>query len=109
METGATLWRHQQRAGVMSLAATGGGLVFGGDVAGAFRAFDADTGEVLWETSLGAPVSGFPVTYAVGGRQYVAVTTGPSLTAMAARRVTPELPQDESGANVFVFALPAGR
>jgi alcohol dehydrogenase (cytochrome c) len=105
-ETGKTLWKHEQRAGVMAMVATGGGLVFGGDVAGRFKAYDDETGEVLWETDLGSPVSGFPITFAAGGKQYVAVTTGPSLVAMAARRMTPELPADDSGANVFVFSLP---
>jgi outer membrane protein assembly factor BamB len=105
-EKGTTLWKHEQRSGVMSLAATGGGLVFGGDVSGAFKAYDDTTGKVLWETNLGSPVSGYPVTFAVGGKQYVAVTTGPSLVAAAARRVTPELPADSGGAQVFVFALP---
>ena len=105
-ETGATRWKHEQRTGVMSMAATGGGLVFGGDVAGNFKAFDDANGEVLWETNLGSPVSGFPVTFAVDGKQYVAVTTGASLVAMAARRVTPELPADAGSAEIFVFALP---
>ena len=59
-EKGTTVWKHEQRVGVMSLAATGGGLVFGGDVAGNFRALDDTTGEVLWETNIGAPVSGYP-------------------------------------------------
>ena len=36
-ETGKTLWKHEQRAGVMSLVATGGGLVFGGDADGRSR------------------------------------------------------------------------
>jgi alcohol dehydrogenase (cytochrome c) len=105
-ETGKTAWRYEQRAGVMSLVATGGGLVFGGDVAGRFKAYDAATGAVLWETELGAPVSGYPISFAVDGRQYVAVTTGPSLVAAAARRMTPELPADASTASVYVFALP---
>jgi alcohol dehydrogenase (cytochrome c) len=104
-ETGKTAWKHEQRAGVMSLVATGGGLVFGGDVAGRFKAYDDETGQVLWETDLGSPVSGYPISFAVDGRQYVAVTTGPSLVAMAARRMTPELPADSGGARVFVFAL----
>jgi alcohol dehydrogenase (cytochrome c) len=105
-EKGTTLWKHDQRVGAMSLAATGGGLVFGGDVAGNFRAFDDETGEVLWETNVGSPVSGYPVSFAVDGKQYVAVTTGPSLVAMAARRLTPELPNDAAAGQVFVFALP---
>ena len=89
----------------MSLAATGGGLVFGGDVNGRFRALDDKTGKVLWETNLGSPVSGFPVTFAVGGKQYVAVTTGASLVANSSGRLTPEL-RPANTANVFVFALP---
>ena len=75
-ETGETAWTYEQRAATMSLVATGGGLVFGGDVNGRFRAFDHETGDVLWEVNLGSPVSGFPITYAVDGRRYVAVSTG---------------------------------
>ena len=60
----------------MSLVATGGGLVFGGDVNGRFRALDHETGDVLWEINLGSAVTGFPITYAVDGQQFVAVSTG---------------------------------
>jgi alcohol dehydrogenase (cytochrome c) len=105
-EKGTTVWKHEQRVGVMSLAATGGGLVFGGDVAGNFRALDDTTGEVLWETNIGAPVSGYPVSFAVDGKQYVAVTTGQSLVAGASRRVTPELTGESPPAQIVVFALP---
>ncbi len=75
-ETGERVWNYQQRAATMALAATGGGLVFGGDVNGRFRAFDDRTGDILWEINLGSPVSGFPITYAVDGRQYVAISVG---------------------------------
>jgi alcohol dehydrogenase (cytochrome c) len=105
-EKGTTVWKHEQRVGVLSLAATGGGLVFGGDVAGTFHALDDATGKVLWETNLGAPVSGYPVSFAVDGKQYVAVTTGGSLVAGAARRVTPELTGEPTPSQVYVFALP---
>ena len=105
-ENGTTVFKHEQRVGVMSLVTTGGGLVFGGDVAGNFHALDDTTGEVLWETNIGAPVSGYPVSFAVGGKQYVAVTTGQSLVAGAARRVTPELTGQSPPAQVVVFALP---
>ena len=44
------------------------GSMFGGDVNGRFRAFDEETGEVLWEINLGSAVTGFPITYAVDGR-----------------------------------------
>ena len=68
--------------------ATAGGLVFGGDANGRFRAFDERSGKGLgnyW----GAPVSGYPMTFAVDGKQYVAVATGPSGVANATLRVTP--------------------
>ena len=100
-ETGATVWKHEQRSATMSLAATGGGLIFGGDVNGRFRAFDHETGEILWEINLGSPVSGFPITYAVDGRQYVAVSTGYGRFL----ELTPEL-RPSFGNNLFVFALP---
>ena len=60
----------------MSLVATGGGLVFGGDANGRFRAFDHESGEVLWEINLGSSVSGYPISFSVDGKQYVAVNTG---------------------------------
>ncbi len=100
-ETGETAWVHEQRAATMSLVTTGGGLVFGGDVNGRFRAFDQETGEVLWEVNLGSSVSGFPITYAVDGRQYVAVSTGTQRFV----NLTPELSPSQ-GNNLFVFGLP---
>ena len=104
-ETGETLWRHDQRAATTSLAATGGGLVFGGDANGRFRAHDHETGAVLWEINIGSPVTGFPITYAVGGRQYVAASTGNTGTTNAQIRLTPEL-RPSAGNTLFVFALP---
>jgi alcohol dehydrogenase (cytochrome c) len=104
-ETGKTLWTYEQRAGMLSLVATGGGLVLGGDANGRFRAFDDRTGKVLWEVNLGSPVSGYPITFAVDGKQYVAVATGTSGEASSTLRVTPELKPGNS-AQVFVFALP---
>jgi len=105
VETGQAVWKHEQRAGTLSVMTSGGGLVFGGDDNGRFRALDDKTGKVLWEVNLGSPVSGFPITYAVDGKQYVAVTTGASLVANTALRLTPEL-KPGNAANVFVFALP---
>ncbi len=104
-ETGATEWLYEQRAATMSLVATGGGLVFGGDVNGRFRAFDDETGAVLWEINLGSAVTGFPITYAVDGRQYVAVSTGTAGTASGFIRLTPEI-SPSAGNTLFVFALP---
>ena len=100
VETGKTSWLHEQRAATHSLVTTGGGLVFGGDGNGRFRAFDQETGEVLWEINLGSPVTGFPITYAVDGRQYVVASTGTRTEGL-----TPEL-RPSAGNNLFVFALP---
>jgi alcohol dehydrogenase (cytochrome c) len=104
-ETGQTTWLHEQRAGTTSLVATGGGLVFGGDVNGRVRAFDQETGDVLWEINLGSAVTGFPISYAVDGRQYVAFSTGTAANAGINLRMTPEL-RPSTGNNLFVFALP---
>jgi PQQ-dependent dehydrogenase (methanol/ethanol family) len=105
VETGVTTWKFEQRAGTTSLIATGGGLLFGGDVSGRFRAFDQTSGKVLWETNLGSAVTGFPVTYSVGGKQYIAVSTGSSLQTGGTARLAPELRPSNSN-QLFVFALP---
>ena len=102
-ETGVTSWLYEQRAATMSLVTTGGGLVFGGDANGRFRAFDQQTGEILWEINLGSPVAGYPISFAVDGMQYVAVSTGTG--AGINLRMTPEL-RPSRGNNLFVFALP---
>ena len=104
-ETGEIAWKYEQRAATTSLVATGGGLVFGGDGNGRFRALDQETGEVLWEINLGSSVTGFPITYAVDGTQYVAVSTGTASTVMGHMQLTPEL-KPSTGNNLFVFALP---
>ena len=104
-ETGRTVWKHEQRAGMLSLVATGGGVIFGGDANGRFKAFDERNGRVLWETNLGSPVSGYPVTFSVDGKQYVAVATGTSGEASATLRLTPEL-RPSTTSQVVVFALP---
>ena len=104
-ETGEIRWKYEQRAATTSLVATGGGLVFGGDVNGRFRALDHETGEVLWEVNLGSPVTGFPITFAVDGRQYVAASTGSSISSTVHLGLTPEL-RPSSGNTLFVFALP---
>ena len=104
-ETGVTAWRYDQRAATTSLVATGGGLVFGGDANGRFRAFDHETGEVLWEINLGSPLTGFPITFEVAGRQYVAASTGVGGNPLAFLALTPEI-RPSFGNNLFVFSLP---
>ncbi|HEV8414266.1 MAG TPA: PQQ-binding-like beta-propeller repeat protein [Bryobacteraceae bacterium] len=104
-ETGKTLWKYEQRAGMMSLVATGGGLIFGGDTNGRFRAFDQDTGKVLWEVNLGSPVTGYPITFSAGGKQYVAASVGNSLVSSGLNRLAPDL-HPSNASNIFVFSLP---
>ena len=105
VDKGTTAWKYEQRAGVTSLVATGGGLLFGGDVGGHFRAIDQMSGKVLWDVNLGSAVTGYPITYAVNGRQYIAVSTGTSLATSGTSRLTPEL-RPSAGNTLFVFALP---
>jgi alcohol dehydrogenase (cytochrome c) len=105
VETGKTAWKYEQRAATMSLVATGGRLLFGGDANGRFRAIDQETGSVLWEVNLGSAVTGYPITYAVGGRQFVAVSTGGSLATGGLNGLTPEIRPGSSN-TLFVFALP---
>ena len=105
VETGKLLWKFQQRAITYSLVATGGGLIFGGDSNGRFRALDQDTGKVLWEVNLGSPVSGFPITFSVNGKQYVAASTGGALGGARSNVLAPELKPSTNSA-LYVFALP---
>jgi alcohol dehydrogenase (cytochrome c) len=89
-----------------AVLATGGGLIFHGDMSRRFRAFDARTGRRLWETILGGNVSVSTITYAVGGKQYVAVMTGENLKVSELLGVVPELRLPRGHNAIYVFALP---
>lgn len=105
--TGRTLWSHQQRAPIYgSLLATGGNLVFSGDVVRRFRAHHSETGEILWETILNGPVSARPMTYRVNGRQYLAIGSGGQTQGTSFLQLTPELNTPSGSNTLFVFALP---
>ena len=90
---------------VSSLLATAGGLVFAGEPSGYVDAFDARTGTVLWRFQAGSGLHGNPVSYSVGGRQYLAVPTGWGgwLEGFA-----PEMYGASRGSALVVFALPEG-
>jgi len=62
---------------------TGSDVLFTGGREGYFYALDARTGAQLWRASVGGQVTGAPVTYRVGARQYVAVAAGSALFAFA--------------------------
>ena len=105
VETGETLWQVRQRAGFHgSVLSTGGGLVFVTDDSRKFRAFDAETGDVLWETVLNSTAGGYPVTYMVDGVQYIAIPAG-GAGSTSTRNLTPEFQQNPGGNMLFVFAL----
>jgi PQQ-dependent dehydrogenase (methanol/ethanol family) len=103
--TGKLQWKYEQRAAILSLLTTGGGLLFGGDVAGRFRAFDQRTGAVLWEINLGSQVTGFPIAYSVRGRQYLAISVGRAVATSAYALLTPEIRVSNNN-SLFIFALP---
>jgi len=75
--TGEVRWRyHSPDAVVGAVTATAGNLVFGGELTGDFMAMDATNGEVLYRFNTGGPIGGGIVSYAVDGKQYVAVASG---------------------------------
>jgi len=76
--TGKKAWQHNFRWQLMAtVLATGGDLVFvGGTNDRMFRAFDAKTGDLLWEQKTNSGVTGAPVAYEVDGTEYIAVQSG---------------------------------
>jgi alcohol dehydrogenase (cytochrome c) len=75
-------WKHPSPtwSGVLS---TAGGLVFTGDAEGNFIALEAASGKVLWHFQCGASVYSSPMSFAVEGKQYVAVAAGSALFTFA--------------------------
>lgn len=95
-------WRAEEPI-VTSMLATGGDLVFTGDPLGRVLALHARTGEVLWEFQTGSGIHSNPITYSVGGKQYVAVPSGWGgwLEGFA-----PESYGSPRATALYVFALP---
>jgi len=101
-------WTHRQRLPMASsLLATAGGVVFISDLGRSFSAFDQASGAVLWKTQLPAAAESTPVSYSVGGRQYIAVVSGEgSHLGTYSRGLVPELSKPNTEISLVVFALP---
>ena len=105
ISTGREAWRYTQRAPNMgSTLATAGNVVFFGDLNRRLWAFDAETGTVLWHTILGSQITGYPVSYAVGGRQYLTVPVGGVDNRLAT--YAPELDAPRGSNMLVTFTLP---
>jgi alcohol dehydrogenase (cytochrome c) len=85
-QTGERKWEFKMadvtEAGILTTASD---LLFSGGREGYFYTLDARTGALLWRASLGADVVSGPMTYSVGGKQYVAVNAGNCLFTFALR------------------------
>jgi alcohol dehydrogenase (cytochrome c) len=85
-QTGEPKWKFYHfdvtEAGILTTASD---LLFTGGREGYFQALDAKSGKLLWRASLGGQIVMAPVTYQVGGRQYVSVVSGNTLVTFALR------------------------
>ena len=109
VDTMKEVWSYQQRAsfhtGTMS---TAGNLVFVGDLDRRFKAFDVTNGDIVWETRLGTSVQGHPISFAIDGKQYIAVTAalGGTSPRSVPGVILTEIKYPDWGNAVYVFSLP---
>ena len=101
-------WSFRTRAPQTgAVLATAGGVIFSGAWDRYVRAFDDQTGKLLWQVRTSNAVNAYPITYAVNGKQYVAVAVGNGASlATALATLTPEIRNPDLGSALWVFALP---
>ena len=76
-ETGKVLWKyHAPKSMIAAVTPTASGLLFTGDLDGNLLVFDAATGKILLKKKVGGPIGGGVITYAIDGKQYLAIATG---------------------------------
>lgn len=108
--TGKKVWTFPTRFfNASSLLATGGDLIFGGDIEGNAFALDDRTGQKLWSFDTGSRIASPAVSYSVNGKQYVAIDSGGgSLIEARAQLYWPEAKNHtgQEASTLFIFALP---
>ncbi len=107
--TRKVLWTVRQRAPVTSgVLTTAGGLAFAATFDRVFHAYDSATGREVWHSRLNDVSSSSPISFAVHGKQYIALVVGAG--GFHSRSFAPLVPELRSppnrGAAVWVFALP---
>jgi alcohol dehydrogenase (cytochrome c) len=107
--TGKQVWTHDtQLPWNDGQVSTDTGLVFSGSPDQKFFAFDSKTGKVLWTHHMSSGVIGQPVSYQIGGKQYVAVTAGWGGVSplWGGPKMVPQFKNIPLGGKLYVFALP---
>lgn len=107
--SGKRAWTYRAPGGAAMTAsalATAGDVVFGGTADRQFFALDSDSGKLLWQTRLNGDVSGSPITFTVGGRQFVAITAGGRTGPTTSFGPLTGVHLSDGTGVVWVFALP---